>query len=578
MKIIKFKKAAVISSAFFLITTSAHSIASNASIKKDSEYTGSTGERLFASETTETEADAENAPENSAKKAESEERVAESDSEPNDAELMTNPEYKNKFAQIGDDEIKDNDAMPKFYDEDVKELEEKIAEETNPKEKIAKDDKNKKDEKSEENAKKIPEYKGTYGGSIRTIRPKEVVVSDEENKESEKIAEETKPTTTEEEKTEVAEVSTENAEVAENTEENQNEETAPEIVPSRSVAMKNGQYLEVTYPGKGWAFLGDDESKELLAFYGRKISGDDTTFTLRSKKAGDTLLHFYKIDLLTGQYIDDYLAVTVNSEVASGNEKNEKVVAPLYAEYVPPRPDRSRDNGDDENAESFNIAKDSAKNPNVAAAKSSSAEQKKTPAKDSENTQTQTSDANVKTNIQTSTAKKTEKPSEKQGIAKTTPQNAQTQTKNEQAAQNAQSAQNKEPAKQNETSSVAAVTQEPKTEVKTELAAAETKQSEQKKNDAESGNLFERAKKAYAEKRYSDALDLAQQYLEISVNDTDEVLYLLGQIWEAESSVKNIKFSINSYDALIKNYPMSNLWRKANQRLVYLKRFYVDIR
>ncbi|MBR6912415.1 MAG: hypothetical protein IKN34_01210, partial [Treponema sp.] len=176
------------------------------------------------------------------------------------------------------------------------------------------------------------------------------------------------------------------------------------------------------------------------------------------------------------------------------------------------------------------------------------------------------------------TAKKTEKPSEKQGIAKTTPQNAQTQTKNEQAAQNAQSAQNKEPAKQNETSSVAAVTQEPKTEVKTELAAAETKQSEQKKNDAESGNLFERAKKAYAEKRYSDALDLAQQYLEISVNDTDEVLYLLGQVWEAESSVKNIKFSINSYDALIKNYPMSNLWRKANQRLVYLKRFYVDIR
>ncbi|MBR6914031.1 MAG: hypothetical protein IKN34_09585, partial [Treponema sp.] len=221
MKITKFKKAAVISSAFFLITTSAHSIASNASIKKDSEYTGSTSERLFASETTETEADAENAPENSAKKAESEERVAESDSEPNDAELMTNPEYKNKFAQIGDDEIKDNDAMPKFYDEDVKELEEKIA----------KDDKNKKDEKSEENAKKIPEYKGTYGGSIRTIRPKEVVVSDEENTESEKIAEETKPTTTEEEKPEVAEVSTENAEVAENTEENQNEETAPEIVP-----------------------------------------------------------------------------------------------------------------------------------------------------------------------------------------------------------------------------------------------------------------------------------------------------------------------------------------------------------
>lgn len=564
MKITKFKKAAAIGSAFFIISSSAHSVASNASIKKDSDYTVSSDERLTASETTETE--------DSAEEKSEEERVAESDSAPDDAELMTNPEYKNKFAQIGDDEILDNDDMPKFYDENIKEenakeLEKQVA-------------KNEKKPKQEEESKNIPEYKGTYGGSIRTIRPKQVTVSDGEDKDSKKIVLEEKnenssETIAEEKKTDSEEIAKneENAETAENAE--KNEEAAPVIVPSRSVAMKSGQYLEVTYPGKGWAFLGDDESKELLAFYGRKISDDDTTFTLRSKKAGDTLLHFYKIDLLTGQYIDDYLAVSVSSEVASGSEKNSKVIAPLYAEYVPPRPDRSRDNGEAENAESVAGLKDSPKNKTADASQKDSADQKKSGAKEDENAQTQTTDANVKTNIQT--AKQTSAENAKKAEKTAENKNDKTSPKNTQTAQNAQAAKSNEVPKQKENSE-AAVTPEPKTKVAANDGNAEAKQDEQKKNDAESGNLFERAKKAYAEKRYADALDLAQKYLEISVNDTDEVLYLLGQIWEAESSVKNIKFSINSYDALIKNYPMSNLWRKANQRLVYLKRFYVDIR
>ncbi len=53
---------------------------------------------------------------------------------------------------------------------------------------------------------------------------------------------------------------------------------------------------------------------------------------------------------------------------------------------------------------------------------------------------------------------------------------------------------------------------------------------------------------------------------------------LEGLILEAKSEVRNIKSAIGAYDTLIKNWPQSDYWRKANERSIYLKRFYIDIR
>ena len=53
---------------------------------------------------------------------------------------------------------------------------------------------------------------------------------------------------------------------------------------------------------------------------------------------------------------------------------------------------------------------------------------------------------------------------------------------------------------------------------------------------------------------------------------------LEGLILEAKSSARNIKSAIGAYDTLIKNWPQSPYWRRANERSIYLKRFYIDIR
>ncbi len=137
------------------------------------------------------------------------------------------------------------------------------------------------------------------------------------------------PVKTEPAKTEASKTEASDAPVTNEDENSQISEK--EVRESRSVTIKRGQYLDITYPGRGWIYLGEKEGGELLRYFGRKIGIDDTTFTLRGKDAGTDLLHFYKNDALSGTYIDDYLKVTVLEE----EDNDAHITAPAYGDYVP---------------------------------------------------------------------------------------------------------------------------------------------------------------------------------------------------------------------------------------------------
>lgn len=530
------KKILSLSSSILLFSSTTFAVnntsVKNVSIKKDSDLTvpmqtkTEEKQKLFNSE-------------------KEEEKVSKSDVAPNDAEINENPEYKDKADKINESDIFDSETnLPVAKDAPKTES---VAEP-----KITDSD-----------------YKGEYTGSIRTIKRKPEVSQKEDKKEKQKqpeITEEIKNTETEESKTEISEVKNTNLEEqntqteektteqevvqldvddTENTEDSEGlVDIVAEIVPSRSVEMKNGQYLEVTYPGKGWSFIGDDESKELMSFMGRKLTQGDTTFTLRSKKAGETKLHFYKKDSLTNFYIDDYLLVTILDEMAKGSEKNQKIIAPSYAEIVPPKPNRVREEVSATNAQKQlsetkqEEVQEEKKDKVVETRNTVEKTQKVT--QPEKNIVTETENEGIKTNIQT-----------------TIPTNSKT----------------KENVKVEDKTEKPELTVEKKTEEQ-KLAEVEKKTEADENVD----NLFEKAKQAFKDKKYTEALDLTQRYLDISTTDTDEVLFLLGQLYESESEIKNIKSSIAAYDTLVKNYPTSNFWQAANQRVIYLKRFYVDIR
>lgn len=117
------------------------------------------------------------------------------------------------------------------------------------------------------------------------------------------------------------------------------------IIPSRNIKIKNNQFVEINYPGTGWIYLGETERQNNLLFFGRKIQNDNTTFTLKSKKSGTAILHFYKNDSLSGKYIDDYIEVQIENESATDNTP---VVSPEYAKIIPPKPIKPIKKADEE--------------------------------------------------------------------------------------------------------------------------------------------------------------------------------------------------------------------------------------
>ena len=90
-------------------------------------------------------------------------------------------------------------------------------------------------------------------------------------------------------------------------------------------------------------------------------------------------------------------------------------------------------------------------------------------------------------------------------------------------------------------------------------------------------SLMEEAKNAIKSKKYGDAYSTLTKYLEYSTDSRDEALFLLGQILESESKFRNIKEAVNTYQSLCDNYPASEYWDRANKRIIYLKRFYINI-
>ncbi|MBR5580582.1 MAG: hypothetical protein IKW26_04700 [Treponema sp.] len=110
------------------------------------------------------------------------------------------------------------------------------------------------------------------------------------------------------------------------------------VVPSRSVIMDKEQYLDIRYPGTGWVYLGEvtkdgtSIGTPSLTYFGRRRTSEDTSFTMKSTKPGTTILHFYKQDVLSATFIDDFLEVTITDKIA---QNGFRVIAPNYETIVP---------------------------------------------------------------------------------------------------------------------------------------------------------------------------------------------------------------------------------------------------
>lgn len=321
------------------------------------------------------------------------------------------------------------------------------------------------------------------------------------------------------------------------------EENAPVIIkpkiPSRDMKMQKNQFLEVSYPGSGWIYLGDDTGRDSFSYMGRKIGSTETVFTLRSKLEGEALLHFYKNDALTGTVIDDYLKIIVQGKSTT----NDRVKAPSYALVVPPKPQR----------------KTAVQTPLVENTKISSASHET-----DKNPETQ------RTNITQNQEQK--QPSIAQASAKDNLQDFNEESGSKTVIQNTQTK--------------AEIEEDPdmfvgEAEVEDLMNPSETKSSENliPSNELNSSDqILELANKCFSEGKYKETLAHLDDFFEKATTRIDEGLFLKGRTLETPSEVRNIKEALDTYETIVNQYPQSIDWEKAKERVIYLKKFYFNIR
>lgn len=306
-------------------------------------------------------------------------------------------------------------------------------------------------------------------------------------------------------------------------------------VPSRSVTLRKGENLIVTYPGSGWIYMGSTSEYNILASKGRKLGSTDTKFTLMAKDSGTQIHHFYKVDNLTGEYIDDYLEVIVQDKKGSSKTT---VNAPDYASIIPPKPET----------------------PAKASIKEIKTQEEPVETPVSEPAVKQTPSKKTEPSKQAEPAKKTETPKkeEPKPVAHSDDPVIQyyVQTSEPQEA---------EPLLMDEGDDISFI----------DIDQEEGYSNHQ---GADSELLLNKAQELYDSKDYEGAYLVLLDFFELAQDNRDKGLYLQGQILEADSSVKDIKNAVKAYKDLTDNYPASDLWDKANKRIIYLKRFYIEVR
>lgn len=292
-----------------------------------------------------------------------------------------------------------------------------------------------------------------------------------------------------------------------------------EKVSSRSVTIKKDQVLDVIYPGDNWVYLGEVKDS-FLNYFGRVNEPGRTIFSFKPDKSGTTVLHFHKTDALTGKSADDYLSVIIENSLSKDGST---ATAPLYAEIVTQKSGTASKNNYKPSEK-----KETKAEPHSEYSYVNEPEKAKTTGTKSQDTKTQASQS---TPLSSAPAAKKEDIYIKENVEV-----------------------------------------EPEVQV-----TAETEDSNVQKS-AVSETTLEKAKRLFNEKKYEESLELCQNYIGNANVQLDEAYYLLGQLYESDSSVKNIKNALSAYETVTKRYPLSKLWKKANQRSFYLKRFYIDIR
>jgi TolA-binding protein len=310
-----------------------------------------------------------------------------------------------------------------------------------------------------------------------------------------------------------------------------NEEPGEQIVFSRVVRLAVGQMLEIPFRGTGWVYLGELGNRRGISYDSRRLDtqGGNTlgqSFIFRAEIAGTYILKFYRQDFIQDYIINDYVQVIVAEADDSGRGRpfsaidRGRVIAEPRWPLVPEAAVST----------SETVSPATAPNAGSSAATTAGAATGAVAGTQRPDTTQVTEPVGVEPAVRSSTPATT---APSQTDASTSPDVTLPETSAERAG------------------------------------ASEGSPPEE---------YVRQAKQEFDAGRVEQALDILERMKQRYPSGTDEAWWLLGQLYESNSSARDIRQSLECYRRLVNEYPQSSRVDDARRRIAYLERYYLNIR
>ena len=294
-------------------------------------------------------------------------------------------------------------------------------------------------------------------------------------------------------------------------------ETEQKPKVSRMVAVEEKQRLELTYPGHGWVYVGEQTSQPGLKYEQRKLQDENSIFMFTAEKKGDYILHFSYFDVFTNEFVTDAVAVSVSA--ARSTAAKAMVKAPDYQTEV------------DSDA---------------------------TEAQANKNTQAAASQPSGNSTAPTGTG--------------TTTYTAQAAAEAPQTAGAGSQSKTSEQAMSAGTAEVASSTAGNTGDSTGQAPAAASEEI------LSPDQLLEKARTAIAAADAGKALTYLDNFFTTAEEKLDEGWLLKGRAYELNGSMRNIRLALDAYKTLTDGFPQSKYWAEADARIRYITGFYINIR
>ena len=316
-----------------------------------------------------------------------------------------------------------------------------------------------------------------------------------------------------------------------------------EIIYSRIVRATVGQTVEIPFRGNGWVYLGETASRRGIVYNSRRSDSEGQSFIFSLEEAGVYTLRFYRQDFIRDFIINDHVQVIVGDAPQA------------EAGWFNPSADRGRV-----------VAMPRWPSPLEEAQIRSGARLPSEPVITAEPTPHARSSGSAQSVTPTPRASSQPSAAATRPPATTTPPAA---AQAPAAATQPPVARPDAPQTGRQTAEMASVA--PPSQETQETAPARTREVMVPEV------LLQKAQESFEGGNAAESIALLNQFLEDYPGGSDEVYWLLGQFYEANSPSRNILLSLDYYKRLVNEYPQSRRLNDARRRISYLERFYINI-